>query len=257
MEGISRRPRWAMGQEEGDAPDPGREHRHVASAGELGPLAGPGCGAQAGAGASEHPRRQRLPAPGPRACSRPAPTSSSRGAGSPSRAALAPRSLLPRETRLPAPGAPAAGATAGPGATPPPEGADARTSPARAAEPPPGRPLPGPRRGTERERSRSPAVPTPRSAGPEGLQLPQCRARRGGAGGAAAGWDSDPRVDPCSDLRIESRRPLWWLFRERPGPRAAARQASRSSAIRAGRRAFIHSFGPLSPPPLSSAPLSG
>lgn len=179
-------------------PDPGREHRrgggaqHVASAGQLGPLSGPGCGAQAGAGGSEHPQRPRRRAWGPRACSRPAPTSSPAAGSAQPRRPPAPQ---PPETRLPAPGARAAGATAGAGATPPPEGADARTSPARAAVP-----LPGPRRGTRAGDALEPRRCRRRAAlrGAGRTTTPTMPRAPGGAGrgGALAGWDPDPGVDP-------------------------------------------------------------
>lgn len=200
MEGVSHEvgDRDGTGGRRRVMPYQGREHRrgggaqHVASAGKLGPLAGPGCGAPAGV--SEHPQRPRLLAWGPRACSRPAPTSSPVAGSAQPRRPPAPQ---PPETRLPAPGAPAAGATAGAGAgaTPPPEGADERTSPARAAEPLPGR-CPAHAAGPERERSWSPAGADAALRGAGRTTTPTMPRAPGRGRRAVAGWDRDPSADP-------------------------------------------------------------
>lgn len=116
-------------------PGPGRVHcqgggaQHVASAGRRGPLV------RAEMRGAEHPPRPRRRAWGPRACSRPAPASSPSLRVGPVEPPSCP--AAPGEAAYLRPSARAAGAAAGAGATPPPEGADARTPPAHATEPPP------------------------------------------------------------------------------------------------------------------------
>lgn len=161
-------------------PGPGRVHcqgggaQHVASAGRRGPLV------RAEMRGAEHPPRPRRRAWGPRACSRPAPTSSPSLRSVPLRRRPAPQPPEKPLTCARARGR--RGRPLGPGRRRRPR---ARTL---------GRPLPTPR--SHRPAAARPTPPEPepepnqfpagadaalRSAGPRGPQLPQCRARPGGS----------------------------------------------------------------------------
>lgn len=143
--------------------------KHAASAGRRGPLRG------ARMRGAEHPRKPHRREWGPWACSRwpPPPPPRLRG-DRPGRAALQPTG--PETPAYLRPGARAEGGH-GARATPPPEGADAWDAPARRVS----------RRSRAGAEPVPPPVPTPRCA-PQGLQLPQYRARPGSSGeGARAG----------------------------------------------------------------------
>lgn len=158
-------------------------------------MAGPGCGAQAGARVSQHPQRPQRRTWEPRACSRQVPVSSRCREVVPAAPPSCP--AAPRDTAYLCHGARLAGVAAEARATQPPEGADARTPPARATEPAPGRcpaHAAGARAGASpvphRCRRRSALRGAARTTTPT---MPRAAGRAGPTRGRRASWDPDPQ----------------------------------------------------------------